>query len=220
VLPFARPEARIVPTRIQYRNAQDVEDTAAFGGLTPGAEAPGDYGIERRIRFCRAGYCWLTVTVVPATVSVPVRGAPVPFASIAPCTTPSPLPEAPLVTVIQGTLLTAVQAHPVEAVTLIDPLPPAAGAFAEVGVTVNVQPDSWLMVTVRPATVTLPDLAGPVFAATEISVAPGPVPLPPAVTVIQGDGFPAVQAHSAAVVTSMRAAPPPAGEGTVSGLTV
>ena len=53
----------------------------------------------------------VTDTVCPATVSVPVRGAPVGFCSTANVTEPMPEPVAPLLTVIQLTALTAVQEH-------------------------------------------------------------------------------------------------------------
>ena len=49
----------------------------------------------------------VTDTVCPATVSVPVRGAPVGFCPTANVTEPMPEPVAPLLTVIQLTALTA-----------------------------------------------------------------------------------------------------------------
>lgn len=65
-------------------------------------------------------------TVVPAIVIDPARGAPV-FASTRNATEPFPLPEAPLVMPIQGTLLVADHVHPDAVVTPIElPAPPAA----------------------------------------------------------------------------------------------
>ena len=50
-----------------------------------------------------------------------------------------PLPEAPAVTVIQASLLTAVQLQPVPAVTVTVPVVAAEVGFNEVGEIVNVQ---------------------------------------------------------------------------------
>ena len=72
--------------------------------------------------------------VCPATVSVPLRCVvPVLAAALNP-TVPLPLPLAPLVTVSHDVaLLTAVQAQPVAAVTLVDPVPPPAATVWLVG---------------------------------------------------------------------------------------
>jgi hypothetical protein len=48
-------------------------------------------------------------------------------------TVPLPVPLAPDVIVIQPALLVAVQAHPLAAVTLTEPLPPLAGIAAVAG---------------------------------------------------------------------------------------
>jgi len=50
-----------------------------------------------------------------------------------------PLPEAPAVTVIQASLLTAVQLQPVPAVTVTVPVVAAEVGFNDVGEIVNVQ---------------------------------------------------------------------------------
>jgi hypothetical protein len=68
----------------------------------------------------------VTVNVEPAIVSVPVRLDVLPFAAMLNVTAPGPSPEAPPVTVIHDTLLTAVQGHPTPALTLVPPVPPAA----------------------------------------------------------------------------------------------
>ena len=70
---------------------------------------------------------WVTVTVWPATVSVPVRAAVPVFAAIEKVTLPFPLPLAPDVIVSQASLLVAVQLQPAAVVTLL-PLAPAAAA--------------------------------------------------------------------------------------------
>jgi hypothetical protein len=63
--------------------------------------------------------------VVPPTVSVPLRAAPV-FAATVKATVPLPLPVAPDEIVMKVALLVAVQAQPAGAVTGTDPVPPAA----------------------------------------------------------------------------------------------
>lgn len=63
---------------------------------------------------------------IPATKMVPLLDLPVVLAATANATVPFPLPLAPDETVIQPTLLTAVQPHPVGAVTAMPPVPPLA----------------------------------------------------------------------------------------------
>ena len=64
-----------------------------------------------------------TVNVWPAIVSVPLRAPPL-LDEMLNDTDPLPLPDAPLVTEIQGAFDAAVHAHPLVAVTDVDPLPP------------------------------------------------------------------------------------------------
>lgn len=61
--------------------------------------------------------------VFPATVIVPVRWLPE-FAATVNAMVPLPEPETGLVSVIQLSAVDAVQAHPVPAVIVMDPLPP------------------------------------------------------------------------------------------------
>ena len=79
------------------------------------------------------------------------------------------LPDAPAVIVIQASLLTAVQLHPVPAVTVMVPLAAAdVVRFDEVGEIVNVQgAPAWVTVKVCPPIVIVPvrDVV-PVLAAT------------------------------------------------------
>ena len=82
---------------------------------------------------------WLTVTIWPATVIVPVRAAPVEFAATVKFDEPSPVMEAPLVTVIQATLLTAVHWQLDPVVTEILPFVPVDGALTVSGATVAAQ---------------------------------------------------------------------------------
>src|SRR5258708_40217672 len=109
---------------------------------------------------------WVTVTVCPATVTVPVRAVVSGLAAKAKATVPLPLPEAPLVTVIQPVLLNAVQLQPCAvAVTPTVLVPAAASALMRSGATRKVHPtpawvivDSWLpqlMRTIRGSAVGL-----------------------------------------------------------------
>jgi len=70
----------------------------------------------------------------PAIVSVPVRAAPA-FDATLNATDPMPLPDAPLVSVIQASFAVAVHAQPAPAVTPTLPVPPAestAWLFGEI----------------------------------------------------------------------------------------
>jgi len=79
------------------------------------------------------------VKLVPATVSVAVRAAPV-FVATEKVTVPFPLPDDPVEIVTNVALLAAVHVQPVPAVTATDPVPPAApNAEAEIPPTVTVQ---------------------------------------------------------------------------------
>jgi hypothetical protein len=83
---------------------------------------------------------WFTENVWPAIVSVPVRDVVLGFAAALKATVPPPLPLAPLVTVSQDVLLlTAVHAQPASAVTVVDPVPPAAATDWLVGTSAYVQ---------------------------------------------------------------------------------
>jgi hypothetical protein len=80
----------------------------------------------------------VTVNARPAIVSVPVRAAPV-LAAIVKFVLPLPVPDAPLVIVIHGTLLVAVQAHAgTDAVTVVEPVAPVSGTVWLAGEMVNV----------------------------------------------------------------------------------
>jgi hypothetical protein len=125
-------------------------------------------------------------------------------------TVPFPLPVAADVTVIQESLVAAVQVQPAAAVTEIGaPAPPAAPNDPLEGSIAIVQPSAWFTVKVLSAIVMTPLRAGPVFAPTENSTEPSPVPLVPDVTVIQGAALAADQAQPGAVVTAI-AGPAPA----------
>ena len=68
----------------------------------------------------RGGSACVTATVWPAIVTVELRAEASEFAVAASVTAPAAVPGLPLVTVSQAALLTAVQEHPVPAVTAIE----------------------------------------------------------------------------------------------------
>ena len=155
----------------------------------------------------------VTVNARPAIVSVPVRTAASVLGATVKLADPSPEPVAPAVTVIHVALLTAVQEQPVVAVTVADPLSPAAGTDWLVGeienahdvefcVTVNVWPPI-VSVPVRGLTVTLE-------AALKLTE-PFPLPVAPFVTVSQvASLLTAVHAQPTGAVTLVEPGPPPA----------
>jgi hypothetical protein len=74
----------------------------------------------------------VTVKVLPAIVSVPVRGVVAVFAATSKVTVPLPVPVAPVARVIHPALLVAVHAQPVAALTETAlPVVPAAATFAD-----------------------------------------------------------------------------------------
>jgi hypothetical protein len=97
--------------------------------------------------------CWVTETVWPAMVRVPVR-EPLPvLAANESETTPLPVPAAPAVTVIHGSALTAVHAQPAPEVTETVPVDAPDGTERLVDDNVNVQPGAaCVTVNVRPPT--------------------------------------------------------------------
>jgi hypothetical protein len=145
----------------------------------------------------------VTVTVCPATVSVPVRDVVEVFAATVNATVPLPVPELPLLTVIHAALLAAVHVQPVPAVTPTDPLPPADVSDAEVVESVKVQgAPACVTVTVFPAIVSVPEReVADVFAATVNATVPLPVPELPPLTVIQAVLLAAVHVQPLPAVT-------------------
>src|SRR5690349_12499774 len=143
-------------------------------------------------------------------VSVPVRLAATGFAATVKPTVPLPDPVAPLVTVIQGSLLTAVQLQPVAAVTPLEPVPPAAVKDCVLGEIAGEQvAAACVTVKVAPAIVSVPvRLDATVFAATLKPTVPLPDPVAPLVTVIQEALLAAVHAQPVATVTPLLPVPP------------
>lgn len=89
-------------------------------------------GSERCAVQVVCGASCVTVNVFPATVSVPLRLAPV-FAATVKLTVPLPLPLLPALIVIQLSLLVAVHVQPAVVVIFELPLPPAAVKVCVVG---------------------------------------------------------------------------------------
>lgn len=126
-----------------------------------------------------------TVNVCEAMVSVPDRGVAFGFAATVKPVDPFPLPLPPLVTVIQPTLLAADHGQPAGAVTLVEPVPPAAVGdrlFVEM---LNVHPTpACVTVSVCPATVSEPTRCVVLeFPAALKPTDPPPLPVAPLVTV-------------------------------------
>jgi hypothetical protein len=114
------------------------------------------------------------------------------------------------VTVIHDTLLTVVHAHPLEAVTLVDPDPPAALTVCDEGEIVGVQdaPAS-LTVNVFPPIVSVPLRGVDVgFGSALKLTVPPPAPLAPAVIVNHPLLLAAVQLQPAGAVIVMSPVPP------------
>jgi hypothetical protein len=189
-----------------------VLDPAAAGGFSEVGATAKEQGAA----------CWLTVTVCPATVKVPVRGEVDVFAAMLKATVPLPMPLEPAVIVSQEALLVAVQLQPGVLVTVAAPDPAAAAGLSEVGATLNVHGAApWFTVTVWPATVRVP-VRGSVaaFAAMVKATVPLPLPLAPEVIVSQESLLVAVQLQPAIVVTVAALDPPVAAGFTVVGDTV
>lgn len=161
---------------------------------------------------------WLTVMVLPATVSVPERAGPLVADTFA-VTVPLPLPLPPLVIVIHDAWLAAVHAQPASAVTVTVPVPPDDGTDSVCGAAENVQPWPWLTVIVCPATISVPERAGPLVPATLAVTVPLPLPLAPLAMVIHGTWLAAVQAQPASVVTVTLPLPPADATDSVCGAT-
>lgn len=142
---------------------------------------------------------------------LPVRTAPE-LAVAVKVTVPLLFPLAPLVIVIQESLLTAVQTQPALEVTLTVPLPAPTPKLALGGASEYEQPLAWLIVKVRPPAVIVPVRAIPLFGAAENVIVPLPLPEPPPLTVIQEALLTAVQAQPFAELMAKLPVPPSAGE--------
>jgi len=112
----------------------------------------------------------VTVNARPAMVMVPERAAPV-FAGTLYATVPLPVPLVPDVIVIHESMLDAIQVHVDPALTVTEPVPPAADADALVASIEYVHAGAGVAaacvtVCVCPAIVSVPVRVPPVLAAT------------------------------------------------------
>ena len=146
---------------------------------------------------------WVTVTVWPATVSVPTRCDVDVLAVALKVTVPLPLPLAPPLMVSHPALLVAVQVQPVAAVTVVVDDPAADVSVREVGETPKVQEmPLWVTVTVWPATVSVPTRCAVDVLAVALKVTvPLPEPLAPPLTASHPALLVAVHPHPVPAVT-------------------
>jgi hypothetical protein len=159
------------------------------------------------------------VNVWPATVSVPVRVAPVVLPDAVKLTVPFPVPDAPRVIVSQSAFEAAIQLHAAPAVTATLPTAPPAGMDTLAGAMANVHGAAvCVTVNVFPPIVNVPVRAAPLLAATLNVTLPFPEPEPPAVTVIQGTFDAAVHAHALPAVTVTVPVPPAGAVASLAGL--
>jgi hypothetical protein len=100
-----------------------------FPPAIPTTEAPGE---SAKVQAVLAPAACVTVTVLPATVTVPVRELVLVLPANASVTDPFPLPEAGS-TVIHAVPVEAVQAHPADVVTATLAVPGPAAADTDVG---------------------------------------------------------------------------------------
>ena len=151
-----------------------------------------------------------TVTVRPAIVAVPLRAAPVLAAAVT-CTEPSPVPPAPFGTDSHDVEVEAFHRQPAGASTTNVTPPPPAATVCCAGETLKEQESPCETVKVSPATVSVPERAGPEWEAALNETVPEPVPWDPAVIVIQLALLAAVQLQPAPAVTPTLPVPPPPG---------
>lgn len=155
-------------------------------------------------RSCKA------VNVCPATPIFPSRASYTLGATVN-CTAPAPAPLVPEVIASQLSWLTADHWHPADVLTATDEAAPDFGNDCDVGEMLYEQPDAWLIVTDRPATVSVPDRAGPPLAGVTTCTVPDPLPVAPAVIVTHAALLPADHVQPAAVLTDTLDDPPPKG---------
>ena len=160
----------------------------------------------------------VTLTVCPPSVTVPVRLVRLVVDAVVNVTLPLPVPLVGL-TVNQPALLDAVQPRVAElAVTVTPCVPPAAGAFHVVGLSVKVAPDC-VTLTVVPPSVTVPVRLVRLVVDAAVSVTlPLPVPLV-GMTVNQTASLDAVHVRVEGLAVTVTAwVPPAAGAFQVVGL--
>jgi hypothetical protein len=130
-----------------------------------------DCAVGAIVKVHGAGAACESVIVCPATVSVPVRAAPV-FATTVKLTAPLPAPEVALI-LIQSAFDEAVHAQTLSVATFAEPVPPASGNDWVGAVTVNAHV-ACVTVNVCFSTVIVPVRAAPVFGLTAKEIVPLP----------------------------------------------
>src|SRR5689334_2544244 len=109
---------------------------------------------------------------------IPLRaGSPIGFGMTLKLTVPTPLPAGPPVMVTHGAREMAAHAQPASAVTAKLLVPPAFPTFCAGGASEYEQPEACVTVKVCPATVSVPDRAGPDDAGTVNCTRPSPEPV-------------------------------------------
>jgi hypothetical protein len=111
---------------------------------------------------------------------------------------------------IHSAPLEAVHPQLAAARTVVVLLEAAAGAAYVDGSALTLHPCDCVTVTTRPATVTVPDRAGPSIAATCKTTTPGPLPVAPEATEIHGTELCALQLQPAVAETATCPGPPAA----------
>ncbi len=133
---------------------QPVADDTATVPVPPAAEA---FAEDGEIDGKHGAPSCVSVNVLPPIVSDPARAALEGLATTEYETEPSPVPEAPCVTVSQALLLVADQPQPLDAVTVTMPVEAVAAALAEVGEIVELHgTPAWVTVNVLPPMVSVP----------------------------------------------------------------
>lgn len=161
---------------------------------------------------------WLTVSVCPPMVIVPLRAAPL-LAAALNAIDPLPVPDEALVIVIHEGTDVAAQTQPLPADTLVEPVPPRAGTSTEVGESRYVQGAAASeMVNVCPAMTAVPVRAEPEFAAAVSLTVPLPVPDAPEETVIHDACEAALHAQALPAETLTLVVPPDAPIASLPGL--
>jgi hypothetical protein len=155
---------------------------------------------------------WVTVYVLPAIVSVPVRVAVDEFVATMKVTVPLPRPGPEWSTATHATLLIASHSHAVLVVTVALPNPPSEVNQPAVDEIDGVQALGVVCVTVKvvPAIVNVPVRnAVPVFGATVNATLPDPEPVVPAIMVIHDVVVLDSQSHPTPALTRLMPVPPP-----------
>jgi hypothetical protein len=155
--------------------------------------------------------CCDAVKVWPPIVTVALRAGPL-FAAADTVTAPSPVPDAPLVTVSHVSLLAAVHVHQLPAVTEMVAVPPSTVKVVDPGEIAKLHDAGACdTVTRRPAIATVASRAAPVFAAVDTATVPDPLPDAPLVTVNQVVSLLAAVHEQFAPVDTENVSTPPSG---------